>query len=458
MLFNSIAFALFFLPLTLILFYSVPHKLKLYVLFAASLIFYASSGLVPFYFMVAGILWIYVFARLGPLHDRMAIVLGVSFPLFTLIMFRYLGFILDTLRAPDPLREPFFFFLSVALPAGISFYTFQMMCYVVDARRRNVELPSFLILSNYISFFPQLIAGPILRIEDVHHQFQRVSEGDLRPDFRTGMRLIAFGLAGKVFLADFIAVRLQFYQGGETVSLLDTTFVILAYSFRIYLDFWAYSTMAVGLGKLFSINLPRNFLEPYFSYTPREFWRRWHVTLSFWLRDYVYIPLGGNERYIRNIMIVFATCGLWHGAGWNFVAWGIYHGALVAGYKLVSRYWDAVPKIGQRALTFGLISLAWPLFFLDIEAYFQFMKGFYAPPSVAPALFGAFDWVLLTLVGVFVFGQREENWLYPEEPTSAGWIQRLLARAAQSTVVQGVLIAVSIAFFELSTTFIYFRF
>jgi alginate O-acetyltransferase complex protein AlgI len=319
-------------------------------------------------------------------------------------------------------------------------------------RRKRIELPDLSVLASYISFFPQLIAGPIVRIQDVDHQFRRIRGGVLRPDFRDGLKLLIFGLAGKT-IADVLAYSLNLYRLGTTVSFFDTNFVLLAYSLRIYMDFWAYSTMAVGLGKMFSINLPRNFLEPYFALNPRDFWRRWHVTLSFWLRDYVYIPLGGNKHYIRNILIVFAVCGLWHGAGWNFVIWGIYHGVLVAGYRIVEPLWNAMPRAMQWALNFVLVSLAWPLFFLSIDDFMSFMAGLSGVAGFGLEVFqGKQELLVLLVATLWVFGQRESKWLYPEE--AVGWRYRL----SESVVLQGFLLAGSIIFLDFSRTFIYFRF
>lgn len=454
MLFNSIEFMILFLPVTLGLFYILPARARLYLLLVMSWIFYASAGLVPFYFMIAGIVWVYVVGRLPILSDRTAILLGISFPLASLILLRYLDFIFDTFNMPDPMREPFMFFLSVALPAGISFYSFQMMCYIVDLRRKNQPPPSFLILANYISFFPQLIAGPILRISQIQGQFKRIHLGELRSDFPHACKLIAFGLAVKVFMADRIAIALRNFNPDTALSTVDSAYVLLAYSMRIYLDFWAYSTIAVGLGAMLSIWIPRNFLEPYLSLNPKIFWQRWHVTLSYWIRDYIYFPLGGNRHYIRNILIVFAAVGLWHGAGWNFILWGIYHGCLVSFYKLVGGRWDRMPALIQRGLTFILVSIAWPLFFLDIGQYATFMADLVSFGKFMPRNFTIMDWAILAITLVWVFGQREATWLYPE----GGQGRRPLNVLANNFLIQGAMIAAAIAFFPWSSTFIYFRF
>jgi alginate O-acetyltransferase complex protein AlgI len=374
-----------------------------------------------------------------------------SFPLAVLFLFKYLSFSLDSLGVPPEHRTYFSFFLSVVLPAGISFYTFEIISYgfdIADGRQRPER--KFLPLAIHISFFPQLIAGPILRYEQISKQLERISSTQhIRPNLARGLKYFSVGLFGKIFVADILAAFSKFnFDLATNRSSLDATFSVFAYSFRIYYDFWAYSLMAMGLALMFAIELPRNFVQPYRSVNPRDFWRRWHVTLSFWLRDYVYIRLRGNQRYVRNIVIVFLACGLWHGAGWNFVVWGLYHALLVLGYHYVRGPWDRLPRLLQVGLTFVLISLGWPLFYSDFSQYLQLMTQMFSFSAETAVRFGPAHWAYLTCIAVWTFGQREEHWLYNAEPR----------QVADWPVLHAGLACAAVLFFSYRETFIYFRF
>jgi len=230
---------------------------------------------------------------------------------------------------------------------------------------------------------------------------------------------------------------------------IDQVVQIAFWSMQIYYDFWAYSVMAIGLGRLFCIELPINFREPYLSPNPREFWQRWHVTLSYWLRDYVYIRMGGRESYVRNILIVFALVGLWHGAGWNFVAWGVYHGCLVILYKFTQPLWDRLPRAAAIGLCFVLVSFGWPLFFLSLSDYVLFLRHL----LVAPWHLAVYQRIHLLYLGVIMlitFGLREKNWLY-NDPLRRNPL-------TDSPVLAGAFMFASLLFVSVSKTFIYFRF
>ncbi len=247
-------------------------------------------------------------------------------------MFKYLGFILDTVQAQPETRDHFWLFFSIVLPAGISFYTFEIVSYSLDVADKKIEPERDLLrFTSFATFFPHLIAGPIMRYADLRQQLQALQTTQvLKPNIVSGLKLLSIGLVFKIFVADFSGTRVAKASDLplDQLSGIDQFTQVAFWSSQIYYDFWAYSVMAIGLGRLFCIELPVNFREPYLSRDPREFWQRWHVTLSYWLRDYVYIRMGGRESYVRNILIVFALVGLWHGAGWNFVAWGLYHALL----------------------------------------------------------------------------------------------------------------------------------
>ncbi|MES1197185.1 MAG: MBOAT family O-acyltransferase [Pseudomonadota bacterium] len=443
-----------FLPATLLAFYAAPARWRVGVLVAASLIFYGVSGtfvLAAFLFSIA---WGFSTAFLfGRIPKGWAIAISIVGPFFFLVMFKYLNFILDTAHAGAQTRDLFEAFLSITLPAGISFYTFELVSYSIDvADGRTPRETKLLRFAGFATFFPHLIAGPIMRYHDLRDQLAALGENaKLQPNIVGGLKFLAIGIFAKVFVADLSGIAVEQAQAvslGERTA-LDQSVQIAFWSMQIYYDFWAYSIMAIGLGRLFCIELPVNFREPYMSENPREFWRRWHVTLSYWLRDYAYIKLGGNKAYVRNIIIVFAAVGLWHGAGWNFVAWGLYHAALVVGYHFAAPLWDRLPRVLTVTLTFVLVSLGWPLFFLSFSEYAAFLAHF----ASAPAGLNVYSWVsiayLAALLG-FTFLARERYWLHNdrEHPNAI----------ADSPYVVAALAFVGLVSLSLSKTFIYFRF
>ena len=316
-LFNSHLFLLIFLPIAVAAFHLSPSRFRLFILFSASMIFCAWAGIKPAVFTVLSILWVHgVTAMPATIDKRWRYGLIAAFPALVLFLFRFLDFTLDNFGAADSTRQTFSFFLDVLIPAGISFYTLQIIAYGIDVVAGRFEREKRLInLAAFVTFFPQLIVGPIVRYHAVAAQFRSIARTrDINFDFEGGFRLLAIGLLMKVFGADIMGILADRFEPNAEASGTDAWISTIAYSLRIYFDFFAYSTIAIGLGRLFGIELPVNFLTPYQAPNPRTFWRRWHVTLSLWLRDYIYIPLGGNASYVRNIMIVFAVCGLWHGA------------------------------------------------------------------------------------------------------------------------------------------------
>jgi alginate O-acetyltransferase complex protein AlgI len=452
--FNSLEFLILFLPVTLFAFYAGPMRLRLWVLVAASFVFYGVSGLEILLAFVIAILWGYGTAFLfGRWPRALAILVAVSVPALFLIMFKYLGFIMDTVRAGPEVRDHFWFFFSILLPAGISFYTFEIVSYSLDVSDNKIEPDHDLLrFIGFATFFPHLIAGPIMRYADMRQQLQALQSTQvLKPNIVSALKLLSIGLFFKIFVADVSGMRvakatdLQL----EQLTAIDQLTQIAFWSAQIYYDFWAYSVMAIGLGRLLCVELPVNFREPYLSRDPREFWQRWHVTLSYWLRDYVYIRIGGSEAYVRNILIVFALVGLWHGAGWNFVAWGIYHAILVILYHFTAPAWDRLPRPIAIALTFVLVSFGWPLFFLSLEKYALFL-GHLVTASWHTPIYRVHDWLYLAAIGVVTFGFRERNWLYNE----LGHRNVI----ADSPVVLAFLMFAGLLFISLSRTFIYFRF
>lgn len=449
--FNTLEFVFIFLPIVLVLFHIAPRWARLPILCAASVVFYSASGLVPLVFLIVSILWgffcaLYIVQK----KSTFRLIVGISVPFLVLYFFKYLDFTLESTGADHETREYFYFFLSVLLPAGISFYTFQIVSYMIDVHDGKVKPEiNFVRIFTYTSLYCQLIAGPIVRYSEMKDQLIRISsQKRLGADFVSGLKYFSIGLFGKVWIADILFTMRRNLVVREQIGLFDNLFGIFAYSFQIYYDFWAYSLMAIGLGKMLSIDLPLNFNEPYMSNNPREFWRRWHITLSYWLRDYVYLKLGGNKAYIRNILILFAAVGLWHGAGWSFIVWGLYHALFVVIYYLTKRFWDEWPRVIRITITFVVVSFGWPLFYLDLGQYIDLLGNLVSPSSIAPVVYQLKHWAFLLVVAVWTFSMREEIWLYNSDRRAVfDW-----------PVTHALLCFVAILFFSLSSTFIYFRF
>ena len=339
---------------------------------------------------------------------------------------------------------------GIILPAGISFYTFEAISYMVDIYRGKIPAERNPVrYAFFISFFPHLIAGPIVRYDKLApqlHRFYRV-DADL---FRSGVLLVSIGLTKKVLLADGIAFRIDpVLARPETLGLLDGWMAMLAYSFQIYLDFSAYTDMALGLARMVGIELPWNFDRPYRASNPSEFWRRWNVTLSTWLRDYLYIPLGGNRkgelRRDVNLLATMGIGGLWHGASINFVVWGLYHGLLLFAHRRLERMPIRLGRVVPVVLTFLLVTLGWVFFRLtttaDIFAMLAAMggvRGLGQPlETVAPHLLVA---------GCLMWGLPEEwRWRLPE------WGARRVTTVAALT-------AIALVSLNETQTFIYFQF
>lgn len=369
MVFSSNVFLFFFLPGTLLLYYLCPRRARNLLLLAVSLLFYGWGEPVYVFLMLFTILLNYASAllidreRAAGRDGKRALVLCLALNLGLLAFFKYAGFLVRTLNLllPGALRLTV---PEIPLPIGISFYIFQSMSYTVDVYRgaaacqRNVV--SF---GAYVSMFPQLIAGPIVRYRDVAEQLE--SRRETLPRFASGVQLFLIGLAKKLLLANHMGALWEALKAdGGTLSAWVCMF---AYSLQIYFDFSGYSDMAVGLGRMLGFEFLKNFDYPYISRSVTEFWRRWHISLGTWFREYVYIPLGGNRRGLRrqllNLLIVWALTGLWHGASWNFVFWGLYYGVLLVLEKLfLLRRLEKLPNALRSLLVILAVSFGWVLF------------------------------------------------------------------------------------------------
>ncbi len=367
MVFSSVIFVFFFLPACLLLYYLVPGiRAKNTVLLLFSLVFYSWGEPVYIVLMLSSILMNYAFGRYMerlPEWKKGILVTAVGMNLAVLGFYKYFGFAAEIFTSVTgvPVKAH-----SLPLPIGISFYTFQALSYIIDVYRGKVEaqrsLPDFAL---YISMFPQLIAGPIVRYQTVAGQLgSRMVNAE---GLGRGMARFIFGLAKKLLLANLLGKVFEMtgFQLRQ-VSVLTAWTGLIAYSLQIYFDFSAYSDMAIGLGKMLGFDFQENFDAPYGSASVTEFWRRWHISLGTWFREYVYIPLGGNQvgaaRHVFNIMTVWALTGLWHGAAWNFVLWGVYYGVLLLLEKYVVFRLMKIPRFVGHALTVLLVFLGWGLF------------------------------------------------------------------------------------------------
>ena len=339
MLFSSIPFLYYFLPCALLLYFLVPRRMKNGALLLCSLFFYGWGEPKYLILMLVSILQGYVFGLLaekfrGRRQGKLFLTLSVVLSLLLLGYFKYADFFLSSFHAVTGLSVPV---LRVALPIGISFYTFQVLSYVVDVYRGDAAAQrNFIDLAAYISMFPQLIAGPIVRYTDIAGQLK--GRRHSLPEAAAGARRFLLGLGKKILLANLLGQLVSAYTASETPSVLFSWLYALAFTLQIYFDFSAYSDMAIGLGRIFGFRFPENFDYPYCSASITEFWRRWHISLGSWFRDYLYIPLGGSRRgtarLLINLLIVWAATGLWHGAAWNFVLWGLFYAALLILEKL----------------------------------------------------------------------------------------------------------------------------
>ena len=339
MLFSSIPFAYYFLPAVLVLYFLVPFRFKNAVLLAFSLVFYGWGEPVYLILMTLSILMGWVFGLLigkyrGTKRAKLFLTASVVTSLGLLGWFKYADFAVENLNALGlDLALP-----KVALPIGISFYTFQILSYTIDVYRGNAERQKSLMnFGAYVSMFPQLIAGPIVRYADVARQLESREHSVEKASL--GVRRFVIGLAKKVLIANQLGQLIELYRASSQPSVLFVWMYAAAFALQIYFDFSGYSDMAIGLGKIFGFDLLENFNYPFISRSISEFWRRWHMSLGGWFRDYVYIPLGGNRvkplRYVFNVLAVWALTGLWHGAAWNFVLWGLLFAALLTAEKFL---------------------------------------------------------------------------------------------------------------------------
>jgi len=367
MLFSSIPFLYFFLPITLIIYFLTPKQFKNITLLVASFFFYAWGEPIYVLLMLLSIVLGYVFGILiekfknKPL-SRAFMVLSVALSICVLMFFKYTDFFISNFNKATGLSLPL---LRLALPIGISFYTFQILSYTIDVYRGTVSAQkSFVKLATYISLFPQLIAGPIVRYSDIEAQLSKRSHSIEKASY--GIRRFVCGLAKKVLIANTLGELCGIFDASNQKSVLFYWIYAIAFSLQIYFDFSGYSDMAIGIGKILGFDFSENFNYPYISKSITEFWRRWHISLGSWFRDYVYIPLGGNRvkkpRFIFNILLVWLLTGFWHGAAWGFALWGVYFGVLLIIEKFFLLKYIEKAKILNRVYLLFLVLISFVIF------------------------------------------------------------------------------------------------
>lgn len=390
MVFSSIVFLLFFLPAFLLTYYLVDKKYKNFVILIFSIIFY-SWGAPKFIFVILGTTFLdfhlvkWMSQTQKQLHRKLMLTLSVSINLGLLFYFKYSNFFIENINA---LLSVFgsnrIQWEKLLLPIGISFYTFETITYVVDVYRRvHKPLDSFWDYQLYIIFFPKLIAGPIVRYHDLADQIKDRTHNDTIDNRLTGFYRFVIGLAKKVLIANHMGLQADTifsmdYAGLDTYS---AWIGIAAYTFQIYFDFSGYSDMAIGIAKMVGFKFPENFNNPYISGSITEFWRRWHISLGAWMKNYLYIPLGGNRvankrRLYFNLWFVFLASGLWHGASWSFIFWGAYHGLfLVLERSFLLKVYEKIGRLPSTIITFLLVAIGWVFFRVEkLSDAFMYIK------------------------------------------------------------------------------------
>lgn len=408
MVFSSLLFLFRFLPAVLIAYYIAPRSLSNLILFLFSLLFYAWGEPIYIFLMLISII---VSCTSGIFIDRFrkmekmgaakgVLIVSSVISLSLLGFFKYADFVIEIVNHSSGAGIAM---LHIALPIGISFYTFQTLSYMIDVYRGEAHVQKNLIsFGTYVTMFPQLIAGPIVQYKTIDQQLR--SRQETMEQFAQGVHRFLIGLGKKVLLADNVGVLWNTIQAlhYDKIPLLTAWMGIAAFTFQIYFDFSAYSDMAIGLGHMFGFRFLENFNDPYISKSITEFWHRWHISLSTWFREYVYIPLGGNRvhrwRHICNILIVWLLTGIWHGASWNFVIWGIYYGMLLLIEKFIlGKYLKKLPMALQHIYCMFFVMLGWSLFAFDELGHgIEFLK----------TLFGIYGQGFLNRETIYLFSNN----------------------------------------------------
>ena len=458
MVFSSIIFLFRFLPITLFVYYLAPKKLKNAVLVVCSLFFYSWGEVKYFPIMIASVLVDYIVSlTIEKNREKKGICkicMGISvlFNLGMLFFFKYTNFFVENINA---LTGAHLSGIHLTLPLGISFYTFQTLSYTIDVYRGKTKAERNIVnFAAFVTLFPQLIAGPIVKYTDIS---QELRERKINfSQINEGITLFIFGLGKKVLIANNIGSLWDQVQelGFSNISTPLAWLGILAYSFQIYFDFSGYSLMAIGMGKMLGFEFPQNFNYPYIAKSMTEFWRRWHITLSSWFREYVYIPLGGNRvskpRMYFNIFIVWAATGFWHGASWNFVLWGLFFFVfLVIEKTFLLKYLEKSHVLSHVYVCFFLV-LSWALFAItDFSQLGIFLQKLFSFTSGTDWLYYLRNYFITFLIAIFC-----------SVPLVEKWYGKVKKKTVVNLLILAVILIVSVAYLVDATynPFLYFRF
>ena len=471
MVFSSLSFLFFFLPLVCCLYFPISNlKWRNLVLFTASIIFYAWEEPIYVLVILATMLVAYLFGLLieiyKEMHSKLALfyfILSIFTCIFFLFYFKYQRFIFSNLNLILPFQIPI---KELILPVGISFYTFQVLSYLIDVYQGKVQAQhNFIRLGTYIALFPQLVAGPIVRYETIEQELRERHSSIA--DIANGLRRFILGLGKKVILSNNMAVLADFVFN-QAPSASGTVLIWLgavAYTFQIYFDFPGYSDMSIGLGQMFGFHFLENFRYPLIAKSITDFWRRWHISLSSWFRDYIYIPLGGNRcsklKWIRNILIVWLLTGLWHGANWNYILWGLYFGLWLMLEKLfLLKLTEKLPSILRWLFTLFVIIVSWVIFRVeDMQALLGFLHRMfvYAPADLSRIAYEQPDavYVLCYMPLAFLASLPAFNKLYRRYFAKS---QRLAGVIADLMFVIILFICIIMLMSNSYNPFIYYRF
>jgi alginate O-acetyltransferase complex protein AlgI len=414
MLFSSLTFIFFFLPLLFLVYLPQHLTWRNAILLLFSIFFYAWGGVSVTALLLVSILVNHIFAKQVLKKRKIALTLGIAFNILLLFFFKYIDFFIENLQIIISLFDESIQLkpLGVKLPLGISFFTFQGISMLIDLYRnpRNKEL-KLQETALYICFFPQLIAGPILRFDTIIHQIkQRIVTWE---KIHYGFQRFSIGLFKKVAIANTLGLLVETI-GNHNLDTLSSGVAwlgIIAYSLQLYYDFSGYSDMAIGLGSIFGFDIPENFNFPYIAKSIQEFWRRWHISLSSWFRDYLYIPLGGNQhgkwKTYRNLLIVFFLTGFWHGAAWTFIVWGMFHGTFILLERIgFTRILSKLPQVIQHVYTLLIVLIGWVFFSQESlpEAlnYIQHLFHFSIEHTLNVSYFLNYENSLFLIIGILV--------------------------------------------------------
>lgn len=369
MLFTSISFLYYFLPALIIIYFITPKKYKNIILLIASLLFYFYGEPKYVFLMIAEIIIAYIGAILIDKYKNQSkniLIITLFIHVLLLIIFKYTDFIIQTI---NDISNANIKLLNIALPIGISFYTFQIISYIIDVYNGKVKVQKNIIkLATYVSLFPQLVAGPIVRYQTVEKELDNRTHSF--NNFAYGIRRFSIGLAKKVLIANALGELCSKASATSEKTIVFFWIFGISYMLQLYFDFSAYSDMAIGLGRIFGFHFPENFNYPYISKSITEFWRRWHISLSTWFKDYIYIPLGGNRdgkyKQIRNILIVWLLTGIWHGANWTFLIWGLLFGIILIIEKIfLNKFMEKLPSFIRRIYVLFIVMILFIIFNSD---------------------------------------------------------------------------------------------